>query len=363
MDNIQVEPVKCPVCGHRNTFTQRKGSFECARCSEEILYVATDEEEPTMQPPVQPVESSSALPRPLDSLVPCPRCGQVNRVPSRPGLARCGTCRQPLSASQPPPETPSWHVARPAATRRTSLREWMHSLLGGIGTVAFILLSVVLFAADVSSCFVRVPSQASGVTPRRPKSGNPSDERLVERFIGVWFAAGREEHVPEVWILDGPGLNAASLGAGRFVLWSSLNGLADDHLDAVIAHEVAHDNHQHALETGQLQRIVDFVVSAVGFVFNRDERTTATLKQWTGAVVLPSYSRGQELEADASAVTLLQRSGYALPAATVCRAFVTLRREVGDGGGGFFDSHPAFTDRLQALRTQFPSTATSIACR
>lgn len=320
-------------------------------------WVPTRPQEPTHHGGPQPSHSDVAP----DTLLGGPSGEQASGDSASPSQARHVP---PASVDfSAPHETPSWAATRPSDVRRTSLRERMRSLLAGIVSVAFILLSVVFFAADVSACFVRVPSRASGVTPRRPKSGNPSDERLVDRFLGVWFAAGREDQLPEVWVLDGPGVNAASLGAGRFVFWGSLNGLPDDHLDAVIAHEVAHDNHQHALQTGRLQRIVDSVVGVFGFVFSRDERTTTTLKQWAGAVVLPSYNRAQELEADASAVTLLQRSGYALPAATLCQAFVALRRDVGDGGGGFFDSHPAFTDRLQALRTRFPSTATSIACR
>ena len=95
----------------------------------------------------------------------------------------------------------------------------------------------------------------------------------------------------------------------------------------------------------------------------RDEATTQTVKRWSGSFVVPRYDRAQELEADVNAVYVLAARQYSDPAAVICAAFVHLRSTGGEAGGGFFDSHPALTERIQALRRRFPSAAVEVACR
>lgn len=166
-----------------------------------------------------------------------------------------------------------------------------------------------------------------------------------------------------MWLLDDPSVNAASFGEGMFVLWAGLGTLTDEQLDAVFAHEFAHDRLQHSKKSAELRDVTDFIGEAIGAFGGRDETTTQTLKRWSGRFVVPRYDRQQELEADADAVAILTIRRYSDPAAVVCGAFVHLRSMVGEGGGGFFDSYPAFTERIQALRARFPTRATEMACR
>ena len=167
----------------------------------------------------------------------------------------------------------------------------------------------------------------------------------------------------DVWVLDEPSINAASLGDGIFVLWTGLVILTDEQVDAVFAHEFAHDRLQHSKKGAELRDVTDFIGQAIGFLGGRDDATTQTLKRWSGSFVVPQYDRRQELEADAMAVTILTVRQYSDPAAVICAAFVRLRSTVGEAGGGFFDAHPALTERIQALRTGFPSPAAETACK
>jgi predicted Zn-dependent protease len=64
---------------------------------------------------------------------------------------------------------------------------------------------------------------------------------------------------------------------------------------------------------------------------------------------LPKYSRTQEFEADAKAVEILTILGDQCPAHEMSEALQVLIEKYGNTGGGFLDSHPATTERIQRL--------------
>jgi predicted Zn-dependent protease len=67
-----------------------------------------------------------------------------------------------------------------------------------------------------------------------------------------------------------------------------------------------------------------------------------------GNLVARAYSRNEEYAADRHGVDILTRAGY--PAATMVDTLTWLMQIEGADGGGFFASHPATSDRIQALR-------------
>lgn len=60
------------------------------------------------------------------------------------------------------------------------------------------------------------------------------------------------------------------------------------------------------------------------------------------------YSRKEEYEADKHGVELLKRTGQSTQ--LMVDTLTWLMQTAGSGGGGFFATHPATEDRIDALR-------------
>jgi len=67
-----------------------------------------------------------------------------------------------------------------------------------------------------------------------------------------------------------------------------------------------------------------------------------------GGLIARAYSRNEEYAADRHGVDILTRAGY--PAATMLNTLTWLGQTEGTDGGGFFATHPATADRIEALR-------------
>jgi predicted Zn-dependent protease len=236
------------------------------------------------------------------------------------------------------------------------------SLASAVWGLLVFAMVIMLWAADIQSCVRKTPA-AEGPTPRPPRHDAAAEVRLVTCLTSLWIASGRSADTLDVWMVDDDAINAGSFGDGTFALWTGLHRVPDEELAAIFAHELAHDRLLHARKSAELRDVTDLLGNAIGIFAHRDEATTQTLRRWSGNLIMPKYDRAQELEADEEAVDVLAMAGYSEPAATLCGAFAHLRSVVGEAGGGFFDSHPALTERIQALRTRRPSAAAETACR
>jgi predicted Zn-dependent protease len=67
-----------------------------------------------------------------------------------------------------------------------------------------------------------------------------------------------------------------------------------------------------------------------------------------GTLITRTYSRKEEYEADKHGVVLLNRIGQ--PKEVMIDTLTWLMQSEGTGGGGFFATHPATGDRIEALR-------------
>lgn len=240
----------------------------------------------------------------------------------------------------------------------------IQALLGALGSIALVGYFLVSFGANVTSCFSSGRQDlARSPVPRAPRLDVDSEFRVARRLADRWISSGRSVDELSLWMLDDDAVNAASLGDGVFVLWRGLNALSEADLDAIFAHEIGHDELGHSKRLADLADVTNSIGEALGTVSHSGDQATATLKKWSGAFVLPKYSRQQELDADGRAVLLLEASGYEEPAAVECRAFVNLRNQVGEAGGGFFADHPSLTERIAALRQTHPTPSTERECR
>ena len=213
------------------------------------------------------------------------------------------------------------------------------SLLGGM---AF------LFGCAVGTSAPPPPSTTQ--TPGRPsqtKVDPAQAERLKRVMVPLIQAMDKPRRLSQVkvGIVDDPQINAASAGQGEFYVTTGLLQKAgDDQLMAVLAHEVAHDDLGHVAKAQALGAGIGIGAVILDQIFPG----SGQIAPIAGTLITRSYSRKEEYQADAHGVTLLKRVGQ--PKEVMINTLAWLMQSEGASGGGFFATHPATGDRIEALR-------------
>jgi beta-barrel assembly-enhancing protease len=148
-----------------------------------------------------------------------------------------------------------------------------------------------------------------------------------------------------VGLIDDAAINAANAGGGQFYVTTGLLQKAnDDQLLAVLAHEVAHDDLGHVAKAQALGAglsigmvILDQVLPGSG-----------AITPLAGQLIARGYSRNEEYAADRHGVELLKRIGRSKE--LMVTTLQWLIDSTGGGKGGFFSTHPATGDRIEALQ-------------
>ncbi len=198
-------------------------------------------------------------------------------------------------------------------------------------------------------------TSAPAPTSRQPQAGRPAARSLdpahaarLQRIMVPLLGAmdhPRSASQVRVGIMDDPHINAANAGNGEFYVTTGLLQKANDaQLEAVLAHEIAHDDLGHVAKAQALGAglnigmvILDQIIPGSG-----------ALTPIAGELVARGYSRREEYAADAHGVDLLKRIGK--PKEQMIDTLNWLLQTEGGSGGGFFATHPATGDRIQALR-------------
>jgi predicted Zn-dependent protease len=204
------------------------------------------------------------------------------------------------------------------------------------------MLAVVLVIGLLPGCIVdhltgaTQPQAMAAVepTPPPPITAPPLDSaqtrehrRLVAAFGGEYRAPNLQALATEiadrlaassdrpgdryrVTLLNSPLVNAFALPNGNIYLTRGLVALSNDtaELAAVIAHEMAHVLARHAVERQELQRTADLVNRVRSDVLQ--DQPGARDASERGRVAIASFSRQQELEADALGVRIIARAGF-----------------------------------------------------
>jgi len=191
---------------------------------------------------------------------------------------------------------------------------------------------------------------APSPAPREPWT-RALEPRETQRLQGVMAPLVRAMDHPRpldqvrIVIMDDPHVNAASAGRGEFYVSTALLQKANDgQLAGVLAHELAHDDLGHVAKaqplgggSGSDVVILDQIMPGSG-----------ALTPIAGSLITPGYSRNEEYAADRHGVDILKRAGY--PTETMVNTLRWLTQMEGTNGGGFFATHPATGDRIEALR-------------
>ena len=232
---------------------------------------------------------------------------------------------------------------------------WRTPRLATVVTTALLISGCALeTSAPTSRSDNPAPRDSTG-TATRPAAGQSTakvDPAQVERLKRAMIPLLRVANTPrspseiKVGILDDPQINAASAGSGEFYVTTGLLQKANDaQLMGVLAHEIAHDDLGHvakaqALNTGLSigMVILDQIIPGSG-----------QLTPIAGQLIARTYSRNEEYAADRHGAVLLERAGR--PRQVMIDTLTWLMQASGsEGGGGFFSTHPATDDRIDALR-------------
>ncbi len=133
---------------------------------------------------------------------------------------------------------------------------------------------------------------------------------LTELVDRLGRATERPSERYRVTLLNSPVVNAFALPNGNVYLTRGLLVLANDtaEIASVIAHEMAHVITRHAVDRQELERTADLVNRVRSDVLQDANAARALGAQ--GRVAIASFSRQQELEADALSVRIIARAGF-----------------------------------------------------
>ena len=221
-------------------------------------------------------------------------------------------------------------------------------LMGFARVGPFLVGMALLFGCAVETS---QPTPTGGAQAPKSPSQVKLDPGQAERIKRIMVPLVQNMNKPrplnevKIGVLDDPGINAASAGGGEFyVTLGLLQKANDEQLMAVLAHEVAHDDLGHVAKAQALGAGIGIGAVILDQIFPG----TGQLVPVAGALVTRSYSRKEEYEADAHGVTILKRIGQ--PKEVMINTLTWLMQMEGSGGGGFFATHPATGDRIEALR-------------
>jgi predicted Zn-dependent protease len=212
------------------------------------------------------------------------------------------------------------------------------------------------------------PKQAEPVSPAQREhqrilaayGGAYQDARLegvirdtVDKLVA---SSERPDLRYRVTILNSPAVNAFALPTGNLYVTRGMLALANDtsELASVLSHEMAHVIARHAATREDQARQAAIVSRVVTDVLNDPQ--TGALALAKSKIALASFSRAQELEADAIGVGIAAKAGYdpygATRFLTAMGRNATLKPAAPAAGEprsiDFLSSHPSTPDRVKS---------------
>lgn len=210
--------------------------------------------------------------------------------------------------------------------------------------------------------------------PAGPRTDNRSTvqhKELVAQFGGEYEAPAAEHYLDailaklatvsdtpgqptyKVTILNTPVVNAFALPSGNLYVTRGLLALAGDASEAaaVMAHEIAHVSLRHSALRAEREREAAVISQAAAVIQNRQKGDEVRSSQ---RLSVASFSRQQELDADAAGVRVIARAGFdpygasrfltALGRSTDLRAALYGKRKSLDFD--IMSTHPSTPDRI-----------------
>ena len=210
----------------------------------------------------------------------------------------------------------------------------------------------VVVALATSACAVlppRVPNHAY-----YPDAANPHTKFLSESLYRAAVAAGDDPGRYSFAMVKASQITALTAGDGVFYFSEGLAAQAPAHVDAFVAHEVAHEVLGHNDKRRALSLGVSGGFAVLGFVVPG----LGLMDFLVNPVIVRAFTRDQALDADRRAIEILRDMGYEAPRRTLAAALQAATSLNGPReGGALLASEPDLEDRLAALEPLEPDLA------
>jgi predicted Zn-dependent protease len=214
---------------------------------------------------------------------------------------------------------------------------------------------------------------AATILESYPPLDNP-DANAYVNLLGQTLAMASDR--PETFggyhflLLDSDEINAFAAPGGLILVSRGLVACCEneDALAAVLAHEISHVQNKDGLRAIKASRWTSLAAISLeeGFRNLGNEDLKEVANQFSGCIddiaqtlVVNGYARGQEIAADASAVTILERVGYAPQALESMLGEMDKRLK--PGGPGFARTHPSAKDRMSEVHPLVKGTGGAAA--
>lgn len=243
-------------------------------------------------------------------------------------------------------------------------------------------LALVVLGASLSGCTLNPATGGSNFTPfmapdEEAEIGARAHPKILRAYGGAYGDEALQSYVDQVGarlraasdlpnqsltitILDSPVVNAFALPGGYIYVTRGLLALAqnEDEFGAVIAHEMAHVMARHGAQRHSAAMGTRLVGTLFGSIVGGS--AMVNLMGQGGDLVLASYSRDQEFEADAIGIRYLSGAGYKASASasfltslgrqSALHARLTNRRHDANRVD-WLASHPGTTERIEEARS------------
>ncbi len=129
----------------------------------------------------------------------------------------------------------------------------------------------------------------------------------------------------------------------KIIFTEGMFAFDSDVLKFVMAHEIAHDKAGHLAKI----RAASLVTTGAMMVLNAIVPGSGILNYAVNPAVTRNFNKSQELEADRLASEAMSCLGYSIPEQV---EIVEKLKTSGGDGGGFWSTHPAWDERIEAIR-------------
>jgi beta-barrel assembly-enhancing protease len=232
-------------------------------------------------------------------------------------------------------------VSAPASGARVG---WHRALTLMLATVMVGCAGLV----DSSDSASPSPTSTSRPPAQSPRTVDAGQAQRLQRIMTPLLKA-MDRPIPlervKVGIVDDSRINAANAGGGEFYVTRGLLEKANDQqLAGVLAHEIAHDDLNHVAKA----RVVGTGLNIGMILLDQIVPGAGAIAAIPGRLVMNKYTQSEEYAADRHGMDILQKAGQS---PTIMADTLTwLQRTEGGSSGGFFSTHPATGDRIEALR-------------
>jgi predicted Zn-dependent protease len=213
----------------------------------------------------------------------------------------------------------------------------------------------------------------AGIVNRYPVKANPAANHYLNLLGQVLVMASDKPSTFKGYhflLLDTNEVVAFAAPSGFVFVSKGMVRLCknEDDLAAVLAHEIGHVQKSHALAAISTSRITSALTiiasegaqqAVGGYVGELTRLFEGSIDDITQTLVNSGYARGQENEADATAIQIMQRVGY--DPASLIRVLETMKVKVPPGATGFTSTHPPVDDRIADIRPLLPQSLMAMA--